>query len=219
MYDKTKVIAGLVFFLGLATAPFWISNLGLSGVGGHGHGSLPPGECVEPRDWMVANHMLLLNDWRNSVVRDGEKTYTNSAGKEFEMSLTNTCLGCHSNKVTITGEVSDNGHVDPPGSAPHGHGEKKMAAKPHVDPPGAAPHGHGEKKAAAKPHVDPPGAAPHGHGEKKVAATMTMGNSANNESLGKLVGDDGRPAQFCKECHEPMSVKPYCWSCHLGPKE
>ena len=97
MYDKPKVLAGMFLFLVLATLPFWIST-GKSK-------TLPPPvategsqECVEDPAWMRANHMQLLNDWRHSVVRDGERTYVNSAGKKFDKSLTGTCLDCHSNK-------------------------------------------------------------------------------------------------------------------------
>jgi hypothetical protein len=26
-------------------------------------------------------------------------------------------------------------------------------------------------------------------------------------------------SKFCDQCHNYMSVKPYCWDCHLEPKE
>jgi hypothetical protein len=25
--------------------------------------------------------------------------------------------------------------------------------------------------------------------------------------------------KFCDECHNYMAVKPYCWDCHIQPKE
>lgn len=81
-------------------------------------------ECVEPKEFMRAEHMQLLNDWRDSALRDGRRTYVSSNGKSFDISLQNTCLHCHSNKK-----------------------------------------------------------------------------------------------KFCDECHNYMAVKPYCWDCHVAPKE
>ena len=42
--------------------------------------------------------MDLLIRWRDWVVRDGDLKYVASDGKEYVMSLTLTCLECHSNK-------------------------------------------------------------------------------------------------------------------------
>jgi hypothetical protein len=25
--------------------------------------------------------------------------------------------------------------------------------------------------------------------------------------------------EFCDKCHNYVAVKPYCWSCHIAPKE
>ena len=97
MYDTVKISVGLLLFLGVVTLPFWI----------HGGKDQPMPKpvvlegaesCIEPTEWMRANHMLLLDEWRNSVVRENNHTYTNSQGKQFQKSLTKTCLDCHSNK-------------------------------------------------------------------------------------------------------------------------
>lgn len=55
-------------------------------------------QCVEPTEWMRANHMQLLWDWREQVVRTGERYYTTSQGKKVLASLSNNCMECHSNK-------------------------------------------------------------------------------------------------------------------------
>lgn len=81
-------------------------------------------ECVESKEFMRAEHMQLLNDWRDSALRDDKRTYLSSNGKSFDISLQNTCMKCHSNKK-----------------------------------------------------------------------------------------------KFCDECHNYMAVKPYCWDCHIAPKE
>ena len=41
---------------------------------------------------------ILVDDWREAVVREGIRSYVGSDGREYEISLTETCLGCHSNK-------------------------------------------------------------------------------------------------------------------------
>ena len=82
-------------------------------------------ECVESKEWMRGEHMQLLNQWRDSVVRDYYRGYvSNSNHDRFNMSLQNGCMKCHSNKK-----------------------------------------------------------------------------------------------KFCDECHNYLSVKPYCWDCHIAPKE
>lgn len=122
MYGKLPAFIGLALFVGVVTFPFWIAGerkpvqspvikAGLT-------------QCVEPVEFMRANHMLLLDEWRNSVVRDNDRVYVNRAGQRFEKSLTRTCLDCHSNK-----------------------------------------------------------------------------------------------AEFCDRCHNTVAVKPYCWNCHLAPRQ
>ncbi|OGW55518.1 MAG: menaquinol oxidoreductase [Nitrospirae bacterium RBG_13_43_8] len=130
MYDGWKIILGLIIFVGIATFPF---------VYDVGKASIPPPEpkldtpeiqkmavkrCVESKSFMAAEHMVMLNDWRDSVVRDGNRIYIANDGKEYVMSLQNTCMKCHSNKT-----------------------------------------------------------------------------------------------KFCDECHNYMAVTPYCWDCHIAPKE
>jgi hypothetical protein len=56
--------------------------------------------CVEEKGWMRENHMQLLMDWRDTVVREGNRLYRSTAHPDMEinMSLTSECLSCHSNK-------------------------------------------------------------------------------------------------------------------------
>jgi hypothetical protein len=126
MYDRGKVIAGLIIFVVMVTFPFW-----------YNHGKAAPApevklsekakaakECVRPKEFMTGGHMQLLDVWRDTVVRNGKRIYMNESGKEYTMSLTNTCLDCHDQK-----------------------------------------------------------------------------------------------AEFCDKCHNYASVRPYCWTCHIDPKE
>jgi recombinational DNA repair protein (RecF pathway) len=57
----------------------------------------PEQQCVESREYMKAKHMDLLNEWKESVVREGKRIYVATDGKQYEMSLTRTCLECHWN--------------------------------------------------------------------------------------------------------------------------
>ncbi len=132
MYDGRKIIVGLIIFIAFVTFPFY-NNLGKAvtkpdpKIDTPEIQKLPENErkCVEPKEFMRREHMKLLNDWRDSVVRNGNRLYVGAGGKEFEMSLQNTCMKCHSNKK-----------------------------------------------------------------------------------------------KFCDECHNyTMAVKPYCWKCHIEPKE
>jgi hypothetical protein len=129
MYDSGKIITGIVIFVLLVTFPIWY-NLGRA---------TPPPEpkidtpvikemklkqCIEPKQDMKGNHMKILDEWRQTVVRNGERIYTGPDGRQYDMSLQNTCMKCHSNKT-----------------------------------------------------------------------------------------------QFCDQCHNYLQVKPYCWDCHIAPKE
>ena len=70
-------------------------------------------ECVEAKDYMRANHMDLLDEWRDTVVREDVRTYTSEAGKDYTMSLSDTCLDCHSNKEQFCDACHTYSAVDP----------------------------------------------------------------------------------------------------------
>jgi hypothetical protein len=133
IYDSGKIFVGLIIFLGLVLFPFY-SHLGKAVAKPEPKVDTPAilqwekdhgkKECVESKAFMRAEHMKLLNDWRDSAVRDGQRLYVNSEGRQFTISLQNTCMHCHSNKK-----------------------------------------------------------------------------------------------KFCDECHTYMAVNPYCWTCHIAPKE
>jgi hypothetical protein len=127
MYDAGKIVAGLAVFVVLATSPLWMNAISAESperpeIVGPPNGAV---ECVESREYMAANHMDLLDVWRDRVVRDDERNYTSElSGKTYEMSLSRTCMDCHSQK-----------------------------------------------------------------------------------------------SEFCDACHTYLAVKPYCWDCHVEPKE
>lgn len=127
MYNGGKVLAGLFVFLAILTFPFWYNAS--QAAYKTPELQLPPKsvatQCVEDAEWMKAEHMQLLNHWRDWVVRDGKRMYTSKlTGAHIEMSLQKSCMKCHSSKE-----------------------------------------------------------------------------------------------KFCDKCHEAAAVTPYCWDCHIAPKE
>jgi len=101
MYDASKIVAGLAVFVVLATSPLWYNAVSTASPAAPElqkpiNGST---ECVEGTDFMRANHMDLLDQWRDTVVREDVRTYTSeTSGKSYTMSLSDTCLDCHSSK-------------------------------------------------------------------------------------------------------------------------
>jgi hypothetical protein len=100
-----KTWAGAAFLLvitAVLTFPLWYSRAETSAPAPIVHPS--SGECIEPVEVMRKNHMTMLYDWRDSVVRTSAKDrrwYVNSKGVRFEKSLTRTCLGCHESRRTF----------------------------------------------------------------------------------------------------------------------
>jgi len=132
LYDGGKILIGLLVFVAVATFPFYY-NIGKVNAKPEPKLDTPvilqmpesERKCVESKAFMRTEHMQLLNNWRDAVVRDGYRQYvSDTTGKHYNMSLQNGCLHCHSNKK-----------------------------------------------------------------------------------------------KFCDQCHNYMAVKPYCWDCHIAPKE
>ena len=99
MFDAGKIIVGLLVFVILITFPLWYNVAkGKAGYVPELEKATGADRCVAETDYMRTNHMDLLNQWRDSVVRAGERVYIDEFGKKYEMSLTNTCLSCHVNK-------------------------------------------------------------------------------------------------------------------------
>ncbi|NCD24506.1 MAG: cytochrome C [Deltaproteobacteria bacterium] len=125
MYDKNKILTGLAVFVVFMTYPFW-NNIGSAAY------KAPEVEkpkiakdCVESVAYMRTEHMQMLNEWRDEVVRDGVHEYHSKANhKVYMKSLTKTCMNCHENKDQFCDKchatVSVNPycwdcHVDPKG--------------------------------------------------------------------------------------------------------
>ncbi len=115
MNDKGLIYAGLAIFIALVSFPFWY-NIGRASVAPQivlTEQALAAKECIRSTDYMKKEHMQLLNEWRDAVVRDGYRVFVNSQGKSFNMSLSNTCLDCHSNKAEFCDRCHDYVSVSP----------------------------------------------------------------------------------------------------------
>lgn len=97
MYDSGKIIPGLIVFVLFITFPVWYN---------HGDaGAVPRPElpttvknCVAPKDVMKATHMQMLIDWRDEVIRQGNRSFFEVDGKKYQKSLQNACMKCHTSK-------------------------------------------------------------------------------------------------------------------------
>ncbi|MFO7606863.1 MAG: sulfate reduction electron transfer complex DsrMKJOP subunit DsrJ [Desulfurivibrionaceae bacterium] len=125
MYDTGKIIPGLLVFVGLVTFPVWYAFGTDAGQPPNPEKPTKARQCVAATDYMRTSHMVLLDDWRDNVVREGGDRRAKTAdGTEYVRSLQNGCMNCHTSKQ-----------------------------------------------------------------------------------------------KFCDECHTYVAVKPYCWDCHIQPKE
>jgi [DsrC]-trisulfide reductase subunit J len=100
MYDKSKIIPGLLIFLVLATFPVWY-NVASGKVSYLPKPKAPADkkECVESKEYIRVHHKDLLEDWKQSVVREGRRTYEATNKKTYVMSLNRTCMSCHRDKA------------------------------------------------------------------------------------------------------------------------
>jgi hypothetical protein len=100
MYDGKKIIPGLLIFLGLISYPIW--HNAYSGKAGYTpKPELPKDkkECIETKEYIRVNHRELLDDWKASVVRQGARTYEAGNKKKYLISLSRTCMSCHTDRT------------------------------------------------------------------------------------------------------------------------
>ncbi|MEJ2642890.1 MAG: sulfate reduction electron transfer complex DsrMKJOP subunit DsrJ [Desulfosarcinaceae bacterium] len=115
MNDRNKIIAGLIVFLAVFTFPVWY-NLGKAAPAPELKLTDKAKEaktCVMPTEYMRSHHMQVLDLWRQSVVRDAKRVFVNAEGKAYTISLSNTCLDCHSNKADFCDKCHNYASVSP----------------------------------------------------------------------------------------------------------
>ncbi|HZD60659.1 MAG TPA: sulfate reduction electron transfer complex DsrMKJOP subunit DsrJ [Anaerolineae bacterium] len=118
MYNGGKIIFGIFVFVALAAYPVY-NNIGKATVEPEPKIDTPAiqklseKKCVESKEFMKAEHMVLLNKWRDLAVRDGQRVYVASDGQRYTISLQNTCMNCHSNKKEFCDKCHDYAGVKP----------------------------------------------------------------------------------------------------------
>ncbi len=142
MYDRGKIITGLIIGVGLFLTPFFY-NAGKAAKAPEPvltDKAKAAGECVASAAYMQKYHMQLLDDWRHTVVRDeerfydttkktwhlrlmddladapasaGERHYKPVAQKIYYKSLQLTCMDCHHNKAKFCDECHNYVGVKP----------------------------------------------------------------------------------------------------------
>ncbi len=119
MNDKGIIITGLIIFVIIVLFPVWYNFTKPATA------ALEPElsekakaakYCVLPKEEMKAQHMQILDEWRENVVRKAKRVYVASSGKEYNMSLStgdNSCIGCHTNKAEFCDKCHDYASVRP----------------------------------------------------------------------------------------------------------
>ena len=89
LYDVGKILIGILVFAAIAAFPFYY-NIGRVNAKPEPKVDTPAiqewekqygkKECVESKEFMRAEHMQLLNNWRDAVVRQGHRGYTSGMG-------------------------------------------------------------------------------------------------------------------------------------------
>ncbi len=116
--SKKTIISGLVVFGIAVLFPFWYNLGGTETVEAPelSEKAKAAKQCVLDKFDMRANHMSLLDEWRDSVVRDADRLYHGTNGKTFNMSLSTgekSCLGCHDDKAKFCDRCHTYASVDP----------------------------------------------------------------------------------------------------------
>jgi len=97
--DRTKKILVVAAWVAVLSVPAWWSLLpGTVREIPRLEKPAEAKECVLPAAQMRVNHMTLLISWREDAVRRGDRSPVTVGGRQYEKSLTGTCLSCHAKK-------------------------------------------------------------------------------------------------------------------------
>jgi len=116
MYDGGKIIIGIVIGLAILLFPFY-TNIGKAAKAPEPElteKAKEAGKCIAPKEFMTTGHMKMLDEWRDEVVRQGERYYKSDwTGEAHYKSLQVTCMECHSNKSKFCDQCHNYMDVDP----------------------------------------------------------------------------------------------------------
>jgi hypothetical protein len=112
MYDKKLIIPGLIIFVALMTFPIW-KNMGNAGPVPKPEKPAGVTKCIDSVDVMRTSHMKILDQWRDEVLRDGNRTSVEVEGVAYPRSLMNGCMKCHADKKKFCDECHTYTSVKP----------------------------------------------------------------------------------------------------------
>ncbi len=114
MYGSGRIISALLVFVGLVTFPIWYNA---------GKAQQPPvlqmpaaehPECVRDVLYMRTSHMVLLNEWRDDILRkSGPRFGVTTGGVRYERNLQKGCMSCHRDKQNFCAQCHVYTAVDP----------------------------------------------------------------------------------------------------------
>jgi hypothetical protein len=116
---KNMIMGGLAVFVLAVLSPFWFNMVTTTQAAPEPEllgNAKKATKCVLDKYDMRANHMSLLDEWRDAVVRDADRIYVAANGHSFNMSLStgeNSCLGCHEDKAKFCDSCHDYTSVTP----------------------------------------------------------------------------------------------------------
>ena len=113
IYDAGKILTGLIVFVLIFTAPFWLNLFGNPEYTPEIKLPEKYQQCIASKEYMNHYHMNILDNWRNEVVRSDIRYYMKNGhpfmidGKKAEMSLSHTCMKCHDSKTEFCDRCHD----------------------------------------------------------------------------------------------------------------
>lgn len=113
MRDRPWILLGLAAFLGLITFPIWYNRAaGTTSAAPELQKAVKGDTCIYPTEYMRASHMDVLMRWRDEVVRN-DKRLVKIGDKTYNMSLTSTCMDCHTSKADFCDKCHNYAGVKP----------------------------------------------------------------------------------------------------------
>ncbi len=123
-YDANKIVPGLILFVLIVALPSLYTcasggakarpEIQKANIAAYNDGEL--NGCVEDADYMRSYHMDLLDQWRDTAIRDGKRIFISERWGDahpIEISLSNTCIGCHDSKEDFCDKCHTYAGVDP----------------------------------------------------------------------------------------------------------
>jgi len=114
MYNKGTIIPGLAIFVIFVTFPLWFNAFSTAST--VPKPELPQGgerECIASAAEMRESHMVLLNEWRDDVLRDGKRDVITVDGKNYRRGLQLACMQCHTSKEKFCDTCHEYASVKP----------------------------------------------------------------------------------------------------------